>query len=110
MSNNKQLDLFTPISNNEASYVSTPQAVQEQQVEFYWQEFLPTVQKLHTERQIGKITTGGNCYEWWISRYSDFLTNTNTQPKNHAEWVYRTTGYNLFSLIWEKYSHIMTGF
>lgn len=110
MPNNIQLDLFTPISNNAASYVSSPQEVQEQQVDFYWQQFLPTVQKLDKERQTGKLTTGGNCYEWWRSRYYDYLTNNNSDSKNDAEWHYSSTGLKLFSLIWEKYSHIMTGY
>lgn len=110
MPNNIQLDLFTPISNNVASYVSSPQEVQEQQVDFYWQQFLPTVQKLHKERQTGKLTTGGNCYEWWRSRYYDYLTNNNSDSKNDAEWHYSSTGLKLFALIWEKYSHIMNGY
>jgi hypothetical protein len=82
-----------------------------QKVVLYWQKFLPTVKKLHEERRTGKNTTGGyGCSDWWKSRFSDFLTNTNTQPKDHDEWVYRTTGYNLFEAIWAKYGDLMTNY
>jgi hypothetical protein len=109
-----QLDLFAPISPTKSVNVGvmgegvTQNVSEGQKVVFYWQKFLPTVKKLHEERQTGKNTTGGyNCPDWWKSRFSDFLTNTNTQPKNHEEWVYRTIGYNLFDLIWSKYGDLM---
>lgn len=72
---------------------------------WYWVKFFPSVQKLHEERATGKCTTGGfSDSDWWRCRFSDFLTNTNSQPKTHEEWVYRKNGYALWEEIWAHYA------
>lgn len=79
-------------------------------VEVYWQAFRPTVQQLHKERSTGKNTTGGfGSKGWWQSRYSDFLTNTNSMPKDQATWLYRYEGFKVWDSIWNKHEKEMTG-
>jgi len=75
----------------------------------YWQQFLPAVHKLHDERRTGKNTTGGySCPDWWRSRFSDFLTNNNSQPKDHEEWKWRRIGYDAWQFIWKAHEAELT--
>lgn len=112
-----QLDIFLDSTNENTEATSTPYYFKETKIEdmdddqlvyTYWQHFLPEVKKLHKEFQTGKNEHGGYTDNgWWLSRFSDFLTHTNSAPKTHEEWLYRKTGYGIFPKIWEKYSDFL---
>lgn len=78
-------------------------------VQAYWNEFLPFVQKILKEKEQGKIKHSCVGKDWWKSRYSDFLTNTNSAAKTDEEYHYRKTGYQVWEQLWQCYSHIMEG-
>lgn len=75
--------------------------------EAYWHHFLPTVEKLLKEKHEGKIKHQCVGEDWWSSRYSDFLTNTNSAAKSDEDYQFRKAGYAVWNEIWAKYAHIM---
>lgn len=70
-------------------------------IDLYWNRFLPTVNKLLKEHD-------SICETWWRSRYSDFLTNGNHAHKDRKEWEYRDLGFQLWEEVWRKYKSTMT--
>jgi hypothetical protein len=90
------MNLFSEI---EAKEINSQQKVKNSILESYWLGFKPTVEKLEKERKAGQIS-GSIDSDWWKSRYSDWLTKTNSQPKSVEEWEWRTAGYNLWDDIW----------
>jgi hypothetical protein len=76
---------------------------------FYWYRFKPVADKLLNEIMIGKNQYGGFGDEtWWRSRFSDFLTNLNSKPKDADDFLYRHYGYMCWTDLWIKNKNYLT--
>lgn len=84
---------------------------QDQLLQTYYEAFTPIVKQLWKEKNDGKNIHGGfKDQNWWHSRYSDFLSNTNSQVKDDADFQFRTKGWKLWPELWNTYKEtFLTG-
>lgn len=72
-------------------------------IEELFSEFLPTIEKMH-ELQDQPNSTSGNCFDWWRSRFYEFVTAKREAFKADEYIKMQRT----FPDIWQRHEREMT--